>query len=114
MRYHVNVGAAGAGSAAALASVLADVKAAVVAAAPTVPGPALYTGAAGVAYALARAARSDAALLPLAARHAAAAAAHSQLRRRVPESVMDGQAGVAAVEAIVARWVWLCRLRFHF
>jgi hypothetical protein len=61
----------------------------------------VYTGAAGVAYALARASRTDASLLPLAAHQAAAAAARPGLRRRVPESVMDGQAGVALVQAVL-------------
>lgn len=107
-RYHANT-AAGAGAAAltswaaSLPAALAEAKAAVLSAAPEVHSPSVYTGAAGVAYALARAARSDASLMPAAARLAAAAAARPDLRRRVPESVMDGQAGVALVHAVVAR-----------
>ncbi|KAI8463158.1 MAG: hypothetical protein J3K34DRAFT_496464 [Monoraphidium minutum] len=107
MRYHANPGAVaapGAEWAARLPAALADVRAAVVAAAPTLGGSAtVYTGAAGVAFALARAARGDAALLPLAAQQAAAAAAAPALRRRPPGSVLDGQAGVALVECLVAR-----------
>ncbi|KIZ05452.1 LanC-like protein 3 [Monoraphidium neglectum] len=107
MRYHLNTAAA-AGAAAALPecgarlnAALADVKAAVVAAAPAISGSTVYTGAAGVAYALARASRTDTSLLPLAAHQAAAAAARPGLRRRVPDSVMDGQAGVALVQAVL-------------
>lgn len=122
-RYHINTAAAAAaaGTSAASASATADwaaslrgVTAALVAAAPSVSGATVYTGAAGVAYALARAARGPAvdgdgaspppaALLREAARLSRAAAAHPGLRRRPRESVMDGAAGVAAVEAIVAR-----------
>ncbi|GBF87891.1 hypothetical protein Rsub_00603 [Raphidocelis subcapitata] len=111
-RYHANTAAGAGAGAAALASewaprlpaVLQEVKGAVAGAARSgiEAGPTLYTGTAGVAFALARAARCDPGLLPLAARLAESAAGRgAALRRRVAESVLDGQAGVAAVQAIV-------------
>jgi len=111
MRCHINPAAAAATAPPLvadlpqrLAGALSDVKAAVVAAAPTLSGgPTLYTGLAGVAYALARAARADPSLLPLAAQQAASAAAADRKARRVPGSVMDGRAGVAVVQALVSR-----------
>lgn len=99
MRYHINT--AGTGSVAEwgarLPNALLEVRQAIVAAAPSVSGPTVYTGAAGVAYALACA---DSSLLPLAAQ-LAAASGRADLRRCVPESVLDGEAGVAMVQAIV-------------
>jgi hypothetical protein len=106
MRYHANAMTATGSSAVRYspAAVLAEVAAAVAAAAPSaVHGSTLYTGRAGVAYALSRAARADASLLPLAAREAAAAAAAPGLRRRAADSVTDGQAGVACAQLLVAR-----------
>lgn len=104
MRYHINTASAGSLSSysARLPAALSDIQAAVVSAATTVTGPTVYTGAAGVAYALTRAARAQPALLPTALQQVAAAA-RADLRWRVAESVMDGHAGIAAVEAIVTR-----------
>jgi hypothetical protein len=115
MRYHAHApgGAAAAapagaaGGAAAgdwLPRALAAVRDAVVAAAPAVAGSTPYTGGAGVALALARAGRGEPRLLRAAREAADAAAARPGLRRRSPVALLDGQAGVFAVQALVTRW----------